>query len=428
MLAARLSEMNLADPVVVALPRGGVPVGFEVARALGAPLDVGLVRKIGHPSQPELGIGAVGEDGSVVVDRRALEAFAIDDEQLELLAAREAEELDRRRRRYRGDAPPAPVRGRTVLVIDDGIATGVTAAAAARVLKAQGAARVILAVPICPAGTPERIDGEIDEVVTLAAPERFGSVGAWYDDFSQTSDEEVIELLAAARPDAGAAPEGEVAIPTADGVELGGFLRMPQDPLGLVVFVHGSGSSRHSPRNESVARYLGGRGFATLLFDLLTPAEAADRKLVFDIELLSRRLADAIRWARGRRGVGSLPLACFGASTGAAAALTAAADPDAGIAAVVSRGGRPDLAGAALGRVTAPVLLIVGGDDTEVLALNRQAAAELAGPCRLAVVPGAGHLFEEPGTLAQAARLAADFLEARVATGDAGPPAAGRLR
>jgi predicted phosphoribosyltransferase/dienelactone hydrolase len=425
MLAARLSEMDPVDPVVIALPRGGVPVGFEVARALGAPLDVGLVRKIGHPSQPELGIGAIGEDGSVVVDRRALEAFAIDDEQIELIAAREAEELDRRRRLYRGNAPPAPVRDRTVVVVDDGIATGVTAAAAARVLKAQGAARVVLAVPICPAGTPERIDGEIDEVVALAAPERFGSVGAWYDDFSQTSDEEVIELLASARGDAAGSPEGEVTIPTADGVELGGILRLPPDPLGLVVFVHGSGSSRHSPRNESVARYLGGRGFATLLFDLLTPAEAADRRRVFDIELLARRLGDAIRWARGRSGVADLPFACFGASTGAAAALTAAAEPDAGIAAVVSRGGRPDLAGAALGRVTAPVLLIVGGDDTEVLALNRAAASELAGPSRLAVVPGAGHLFEEPGTLAQAARLAADFLEARIAAGDAGPPAPG---
>jgi dienelactone hydrolase len=315
-----------------------------------------------------------------------------------------------------------------VVVVDDGIATGVTAAAAARVLKAQGARRVVLAVPICPAGTPERIDGEIDEVVTLAAPERFGSVGAWYDDFSQTSDEEVVELLAAARPEAAGSAEAgehEVTIPTADGVELGGVLRLPQDPIGLVVFVHGSGSSRHSPRNESVARYLGGRGFATLLFDLLTPVEAADRRHVFDIELLSRRLGDAIRWARGPGGVARLPLACFGASTGAAAALTAAADPDADITAVVSRGGRPDLAGAALDRVTAPVLLIVGGDDTEVLALNRSAATELAGPCRLAVVPGAGHLFEEPGTLAQAARVAADFLEARIASGDAGPSAAG---
>ena len=163
---------------------------------------------------------------------------------------------------------------------------------------------MILAVPVCPAGTPDRIDGDIDEVVALSAPMHFSSVGAWYDDFSQTSDEEVIDLLEAARDyvhgddDVPPDPSGEVTIPTADGAVLGGTLRVPADPTGLVVFVHGSGSSRHSPRNNSVARYLEGRGFATLLFDLLTPAEADDRRNVFDIELLTRRLLDAIRWAR----------------------------------------------------------------------------------------------------------------------------------
>ncbi len=420
MLAARLLELDLPDPVVVALPRGGVPVGFEVAEALRAPLDIGLVRKLGHPNQPELGLGAIGEDGTVVLDQRAMEAFGITRAQIDPIAAREAEELDRRRRIYRGERPPVEVRGRTVVVVDDGIATGVTAAAASGVLKAQGAARVILAVPVCPAGTAERIDGDIDEVVSLAAPQHFSSVGAWYEDFSQTSDEEVIDLLEAARGDDGGTdpapePSGEVTIPTTDGAALGGALRIPPDATGLVVFVHGSGSSRHSPRNNSVARYLEGRGFATLLFDLLTPAEAADRRNVFDIDLLTGRLLDAAAWARRRPGLARLPLALFGASTGAAAALKAAAEPGAGVGAVVSRGGRPDLAGAALGRVMVPTLLIVGGDDREVLDLNRSAAAAIPGECRIAVVPGAGHLFEEPGTLARAARIAADFLETRIA-------------
>jgi len=429
MLAARLLEMDLLDPVVIALPRGGVPVGYEVARALRAPLDVGLVRKLGHPNQPELGLGAIGEDGTVVVDEPALEAFGITREQLEPTARREAEELDRRRRLYRGEHPPVPVRGRTVIVVDDGIATGVSAAAASRVLREQGAAQIILAVPVCPEGTPERIDGDIDQIVALTAPRHFSSVGAWYEDFSQTGDEEVIALLDAARRHGGdddpVDGSGEVTIPTADGVQLGGMLRLPPDPTGLVVFVHGSGSSRHSPRNNSVARYLEGRGFATLLFDLLTPAEAADRRNVFDVDLLTRRLGDAVHWARREEALARLPVAAFGASTGAAAALKAAADPAGGVGAVVSRGGRPDLAGAALGRVTVPVLLIVGGRDTEVLALNKAAAAELAGPCQLAVVPGAGHLFEEPGTLAQAARLAADFLEIRIAESDAHRAAGG---
>ncbi|MEZ5073292.1 MAG: phosphoribosyltransferase family protein [Solirubrobacterales bacterium] len=434
MLAARLTEMDVGDPVVIGLPRGGVPVAYEVARALRAPLDVGLVRKLGHPNQPELGLGAIGEDGVVAVDERALAAFGITREQLEPIASREAEELDRRRRLYRGDRPPVPVRGRTVIVVDDGIATGVTASAASRVLKAQGASKVILAVPVCPEGTPERLDGGIDQIVTLAAPRNFSSVGAWYEDFSQTRDDEVIALLEDARghePPRGDDPvdgSGEVTIPTADGEQLGGMLRLPPDPIGLVVFVHGSGSSRHSPRNNSVARYLDGRGFATLLFDLLTPAEAADRRNVFDIDLLTRRLGDAIHWARRQEALARLPVAAFGASTGAAAALKAAAETASGVGAVVSRGGRPDLAGAALGHVTVPVLLIVGGRDTEVLALNKGAAAELAGPCQLAVVPGAGHLFEEPGTLARAARLAADFLEIRIAEGDAAFRAAGGAR
>lgn len=198
LLAARLLEMDLGDPVVVALPRGGVPVAYEVARVLGAPLEIGLVRKLGHPNQPELGLGAIGEGGTIVVDERVTQAYGISRAQIDEIAAREAAELDRRRRLYRGDRPAANVRGRTVLVIDDGIATGVTASAAAKALKAQGAAKAILAVPVCPAGTSERIDGEIDQVVSLAEPRYFNSVGAWYDDFSQTSDEEVIELLEAA--------------------------------------------------------------------------------------------------------------------------------------------------------------------------------------------------------------------------------------
>ncbi|MFN8111765.1 MAG: phosphoribosyltransferase family protein [Solirubrobacterales bacterium] len=425
MLAARLLEHDLDDPVVVALPRGGVPVGYEVATALRAPLDIGLVRKLGHPNQPELGLGAIGEDGTVVLDDRAMDAFGITRGQIDPIAAREAAELDRRRRLYRGDRPPVDIRGRTAIVVDDGIATGVTASAASRVLKAQGAARVILAVPVCPEGTAERIDGDIDEVVSLAEPRHFSSVGTWYEDFSQTSDDEVIGLLEAAgergrerrppEPEPDSRLDGEVEIPTSDGAVLGGALRIPPDATGLVVFVHGSGSSRHSPRNNSVARYLEGRGFATLLFDLLTPEEASDRRNVFDIELLTGRLLDAAGWARRRPELGRLPLALFGASTGAAAALKAAAEPGAGVGAVVSRGGRPDLAGDALARVTIPTLLIVGGADTEVLALNRAAASRIPGHCRIAVVPGAGHLFEEPGTLSRAARTAADFLETQIA-------------
>ena len=181
---------------------------------------------------------------------------------------------------------------------------------------------------------------------------------------------------------------------------LPGTLRLPKDPTGLVAFAHGSGSSRLSPRNMEVAEALNQAGFGTLLFDLLTPGEDADRANVFDIPLLSERLIQAVRWIDEDPALADLPLGLFGASTGAAAALVAAAHLGKRISAVVSRGGRPDLAGAALEVVHTPTLLIVGGNDLEVLDLNRAALARLKGPKALQIVPGASHLFPEPGALA----------------------------
>jgi putative phosphoribosyl transferase len=193
----------------------------------------------------------------------------------------------------------------------------------------------------------------------------------------------------------------------ADGMSLPGDLGIPEPAVGVVVFAHGSGSSRRSPRNVLVAARLQAEGLATLLFDLLTDDEAGDRDKVFDIALLARRLEGAVGWLRGEPGARQLPMALFGASTGAAAALVAAADLGSGIATVVSRGGRPDLAGEALEAVTAPTLLIVGGADLQVLELNRQAQRHLRSETRLEIVPGATHLFEEPGSLERVAELAA---------------------
>jgi putative phosphoribosyl transferase len=204
---------------------------------------------------------------------------------------------------------------------------------------------------------------------------------------------------------AGPGLDAEVVV-TAAAPGLPGHLTVPGQAHGVVVFAHGSGSSRHSPRNTYVASVLTGAGLGTLLVDLLTPGEERDRANVFDIALLARRLTGATSWLRSRPGTAGLAVGYFGASTGAAAALVAAAEPGAEIAAVVSRGGRPDLAGPRLGSVRAPTLLIVGGNDEQVLRLNRQAQAELRCHNDLAVVPGAGHLFEEPGTLDAAAALA----------------------
>lgn len=192
-------------------------------------------------------------------------------------------------------------------------------------------------------------------------------------------------------------------------VRLRGRLTVPEDAAGIVVFAHGSGSSRHSPRNQFVAAELNRAGLGTLLFDLLTEEEERDRAHVFDTGLLAARLTETTRSLLERPGTEGLALGYFGASTGAAAALWAAAEPEPRIAAVVSRGGRPDLAGPRLPEVTAPTLLIVGGADPVVLDLNRQAQARLRCESRLAVVPGATHLFEEPGALRTVAELARDW-------------------
>ncbi len=194
-LADRLEPLELDAPVVVALPRGGVPVAHEVALRLGAPLDIALVRKLGAPGQPELGIGALAEDGTVILDQDTIGAIGVGRTQIERILDREATELDRRRQAYRGDRPPIPVDGRAVVLIDDGIATGVTAIAAVRMLQARGATRVLVAVPVCPATAVARLRDRLGELICLHCPRRFGGVGAWYRDFSQTSDQEVVELL-----------------------------------------------------------------------------------------------------------------------------------------------------------------------------------------------------------------------------------------
>lgn len=191
--------------------------------------------------------------------------------------------------------------------------------------------------------------------------------------------------------------------------EIAGDLTVPEDARGIVVFAHGSGSSRHSPRNRDVAAALNGAGLATLLIDLLTVAEERERANVFDIELLAERLVAASAWVRAQPELARLQLGYFGASTGAGAALWAAADLGEHVRAVVSRGGRPDLAAPRLGAVRAPTLLIAGGHDRIVIELNEQALAQLRCEAELEIVPGATHLFEEPGTLEQVAQLAIDW-------------------
>ena len=414
-LAAGLEHLRGPGTVVLGLPRGGVPVAYEVATALDAPLDVIVVRKLGVPFQPELAMGAVGEEGVLVTNPEVVHRAHISETEMAGAEARERAVVEERAARFRAGRPRLRLDGRTVVVVDDGIATGATARAACRVARRLGASRVVLAVPVGPARVGDRFRGEVDEMVCPNQPDVFYAVGQFYADFSQTGDDEVTALLhrrAAATATAAAAPahdvDEEVSIDAA-GVQLAGRLSVPRGARGLVLFAHGSGSSRHSPRNQYVAAVLQRAGIGTLLFDLLTTDEEHDRRMVFDVDLLASRLGAATDWARKQPALLGLPLGYFGASTGAAAALWAAADPGQEIAAVVSRGGRPDLAIPRLPQVRAATLFIVGGRDTMVLDLNQQAQRHLRCENELAVVRGATHLFEEAGTLSEAAVLARDW-------------------
>jgi len=403
LLAESVRAARLGDAAVVGLARGGVVVAAEVAAALGVPVDALAVRKVRHPLQPEYALGAVAP--GVVFVRPGIDVSARAAEAAVAEASMAAEDLDRRLHARRG---PVDVRGKACVLVDDGLATGATMVAAIRWARSHGASRVAVAVPVGPAETLRALAPEADDVIAVEAPATIFAVGEWYDDFGEVSDAEVAALLAESE----GAAHRPVAI-AAGRVELQGDLTLPDPARGVVVFAHGSGSSRRSSRNRAVARRLNAEGFGTLLLDLLTPVEGGDRALVFDIELLASRLAAATARLRGLPETGALPVGYFGASTGAAAALWAAAGDDS-VRAIVSRGGRPDLAGTKLRAVRAPTLLIVGGADETVLGLNRRAREELRCPTELTVIPGATHLFEEPGALQEVADLAAEWFRRHV--------------
>jgi putative phosphoribosyl transferase len=421
------------DTVVLGLPRGGVVTAAEIATGLRLPVDVVIARKIGAPGNPELAIGAVAEDGDPYLKEESVALTGASAAYVSAEVKHQRAEIARRRAWFRGGRPLSLPAHATVILVDDGVATGSTVIAAIRALRQLRVARIVLAVPVAPPDTVEALRSLVDEMVVLATPVMFWAVGEFYEDFAPVSDEEVARLLArtagrqsssaphgAPRPgSAGRSlpPEGrrknEVSI-DAGGVVLRGVLRIPPAARGIVLFAHGSGSGRLSPRNTYVADVLDGAGFATLLLDLLSDEEAEDRQKVFDVALLAERLRAAAAWVGRNKATRALPLGYFGASTGAAAALIAAAF-DRSVRAVVSRGGRPDLAEPALPSVAAPTRLIVGGADDVVLRLNEEALARLRCEKDLEVVPGAGHLFTEPGALEEVSRLAAEWFERHLA-------------
>ena len=404
-LAAALQHYRGRDALVLAIPRGAVPMGRLIAETLQAELDVVLVRKIGAAYNREFAVGAVDESGWIYRNPEAGDDQALR-QHIESQGRAELATIRQRRQLFTPGRGPAEVRGRIVIVVDDGLATGATMIAALHLLRQQQPARLVCAVPVAPSDLVDKVGAYADEVVCLHQSPRFQAVGQFYRHFEPVEDEEVVAVLRGWAAEH-ALQDGPVRIRLPD-VTLEGELQTGRSAR-LVLFAHGSGSSRHSPRNQQVARALNRAGIGTLLFDMLSVDEDRDRARRFDIALLTQRLLGVSAWLRARQP--GLALGFFGASTGAAAALQAAAQLGEGVVkAVVSRGGRADLAGAeALGAVRCPTLLLVGSCDEEVLDLNRQALARLRAPAELRVVPGATHLFEEPGTLEQVTSAACDW-------------------
>jgi len=408
-LARALRKYKSQAPLILAIPRGAVPMGRALADDLEGELDVVMVRKIGAPYNPEYALGAVDESGWVyrnpwAGDDPATLKYIETEREVELAVLR------RRRARYTPGRTSVDPAGRIVIVVDDGLATGSTMIAALHALRARRPARLICAVPVAPPDVLSKIGAYADEVICLQTPVNFQAVGQFYSLFDQVEDDEVVKVLSARAESGGAvAPLSAVRILLGN-VALEGEWHAG-DGRRLVVFAHGSGSSRLSPRNRYVAQVLNEAGIGTLLFDMLTAEEDQDYERRFDIDLLTQRLLGVTAWLRAHaKPPGAIGY--FGASTGAAAALRAATQLGPVVSAVVSRGGRADLAGAkALQGVACPVLLIVGGLDSEVLALNRKALAQLGQHGELTEVPGATHLFEEPGTLEQVARTACRWFE-----------------
>lgn len=408
LLAEKLMEYKTLNPVILALPRGGVPLAFEISSKLEASLDVLFVKKIGDPSNEEFAIGAIAEDEQPILNGQIIKEFKINENEVARIIIEKITEIRRKSKFYRKIIPKISLEGRNVIIVDDGLATGATMEAALNWIKTKNTKKVIVAVAVASVDAFERIKKLGIDCIALQTPPEFWAVGIYFEDFTQVSDKEVLQYFTQKKTHH-TVPEHKITIENED-IKLHGILNIPEKSKGIIIFAHGSGSSHQSPRNIYVANALNKAGFGTLLFDLLTTNESLDRANVFDIELLVSRLILATKWLKNINK--TLPIGYFGASTGAAAALGAEAYFQ-NIFAVVSRGGRPDMAMEYLPKIKAPTLLLVGENDQEVISLNKLACTKIA-DCELVTIPKAGHLFEESGTLEQVVEYAITWFSEKV--------------
>ncbi|WP_150240873.1 phosphoribosyltransferase family protein [Nocardiopsis quinghaiensis] len=412
-LAERVRPFTVNDPLVLALPRGGVPVGAELAQRLDADFDVVMVRKIGMPGRPELGVGAIAEDGRVLYDDLALARMHVPRQALSDTVAAERDELDRRRRVYRGERPGPRIAGRDCVVVDDGVATGGTARAALRMIRQAGPAQLVLAVPVASPEAVELLREEVDALVVLSAPDNFRAVGEWYRDFGQLSDSRVTEILAESthththtrpRPDTARGVRVR-----AGRVYLDGDLTVPADLHGAVVMA--SEEERGGHRRRSVAAVLQRAGYATLVLDLLTGQERSSGTGGVEAGVLGERLGAAVTWLRRAADAADEPLGVLASGEAAAAALVTAAEQPQDVAAVVVHGGRIDLAGDSLPGVRAPVLVLLEGGDSFVRELGEWARGRMGGPTDLRVTAGAERLLGDSGEWRRVASQALDWFD-----------------
>jgi predicted phosphoribosyltransferase/pimeloyl-ACP methyl ester carboxylesterase len=408
-LAVAVKEKGYVRPVVLGIPRGGVPVAAEVARAVNGELAVVVARKLGAPGNPELAIGATTETGASYVNTATALAVGASQHYIESETERQRQEAQRREQLFNSHRRPS-VRDRTVVIVDDGVATGATAIAAVRSLKAEGAARVVLAIPVGPPEMVEFLRSEADEVICLREEENFWAVGQFYIDFEAVSDDEVLRTLNQYKAPVAADPSRRAEV-VRDGVRLVAVLATPSGtgPFPVVIFVHGLGSGKDSPRNTTIAAHLVDAGMATLLFDLSGHGESSTDHVggmgayVADLEAI-------FAWTGQQPEVRPDLVGIAGSSLGATIAVAALIEGRTAPAAMVLRA--PPLEPADFGRINVPSLVLVGSNDP----LFRDTETGVRGhpSLTLAVVNGAGHLFEEPGTLEQALDLTVGWFKDRL--------------